>query len=184
MTFLIDRAKCWNATSAEREAVYPCDAYMERIPFQGCLRAIDVEAPPRVVFRWLCQLKVAPYSYDWIDNGGKPSPRSLIEGVDQLEKGQRFLVFKIVEFENERHITGEVTEEFRNIYGPLAVSYTVRPIDSGHTRLVVKLDVGAISLKERIRRFIMVWGDLIMARKQLLTLKRLAEDSVRHPEFA
>ena len=92
-----------------------------------------------------------------------------------MEKGQRFLVFEIVEFEDDRHITGGVTEEFRSIYGPLAVSYTVRPIDSGHTRLVVKLDVGAVGLKERIRRFIMVWGDLIMARKQLLTLKRLAE---------
>ncbi len=175
MTFLMDSAKHWNATLEERMAVYPCDAYMEGIPFQGWIRAVDVGAPPRTVFRWLCQLKVAPYSYDWVDNGGRASPKSLVEGVDQLEKGQRFLVFEIVDFETDRHITGRVTEEFRRVYGPLAVSYMVRPVDLGRTRLVARLDVGAVDLKGRIRRFVMVWGDLMMARKQLLTLKRLAE---------
>ncbi len=175
MTVLLNRARYWNATPAERAAVYPCDAYMEGIPFQGWIRAIDIRAPPELVFRWLCQLKVAPYSYDWIDNRGEKSPPFPVGGVDHLERGQRFLVFEIVDFETNRHITGRVRSGFARVYGPLAVSYVVQPTELGHTRLVVRLDVGAAGFAERIRRFLLAWGDLIMARKQLLTLKELAE---------
>lgn len=39
-------------------------------------RAVSVHAEPAVVFRWLCQLRVAPYSYDLVDTsaGAAPAP--------------------------------------------------------------------------------------------------------------
>jgi hypothetical protein len=47
------------SSAAERAATYPCDGLIER-PDGVLFRAVDVEAPTAVVFRWLCQLRVAP----------------------------------------------------------------------------------------------------------------------------
>ncbi|MCK7580455.1 MAG: hypothetical protein MZV65_35625 [Chromatiales bacterium] len=62
----------------------------------------------RIVFRWLCQLRVAPYSYDWIDNLGRTSPGVLLPGLDALEAGQRFMtIFRLVAFAPGESITLE-----------------------------------------------------------------------------
>jgi hypothetical protein len=65
-----DLARHWNTTAEERIAPYPCDRDMHA-PYERFTRAVDVDAPTQVMFRWLCLLEVAPYSYDWIDNLGR-----------------------------------------------------------------------------------------------------------------
>jgi len=67
------------ASVDERAAPLPCD---ELLPdaHSRCDRAISVDAPAAVRFRWLCQLRVAPYSYDLLDNLGRRSPRELTPG--------------------------------------------------------------------------------------------------------
>lgn len=166
-------AQFWGVTEAEREAIYPCDAHARR-PYRRYLRAVDVDAVPGVTFRWLCQLKVAPYSYDWIDQLGRLSPRTLTPGADQLEVGQRFMIARIVEFELGRHITAVSTPVASRIFGPLALTYQVDPRGS-HSRIVAALTVTASSPPARVRRELLGWGDLVMMRKQLLTLKTCAE---------
>ena len=172
-----DLARYWNVTAEERTNAYPCDRYMHA-PYEAFLRAVDVDAPPEVVFRWLCQLKVAPYSYDWIDNRGRRSPRSLTPGTEKLEVGQEFLVFRLVEFESNRHITGVVQPRFERVFGWLAVSYLVEPRDTGRCRLVSCIDVAlSTSVLGQVRQTLLAYGDLFMMRKQLLTLKHCAEQS-------
>jgi hypothetical protein len=88
-------ASTWGTFAAERATPFPCDRYLA--PYDAVyFRAVPVRAPAPILFRWLCQLRVAPYSYDWIDNGGKRSPRVLIPGLDQLQIGQRAMtIFQV-----------------------------------------------------------------------------------------
>ena len=169
-----NQAWSWNATSDEEKEIFPCDQYMTS-EYRSMIRAIDILALANIVFRWICQLKLAPYSYDWIDNWGRQSPRQLTPGVEQLAIGQNFLIGRIVEFEEGRQITCVIYPKLESIFGLMSLTYAVQNTSPGACRLVVKIDVGARNWMERLRRFILAWGDLIMMRKQLLTIKSLAE---------
>jgi len=163
----------WGSTEAERADHFPCDDLIDG-PRTELFRAVDVAAPAAVTFRWVCQLRVAPYSYDLIDNLGRRSPRELTPGLDELAVGQRVMtIFRIVSFEPGRSITIDART---TLFGYLAVTYRVDAVDDERSRIVAKLVV------ER-RRGCVPWildrvlpaGDLVMMRKQLLTLKHLAE---------
>ncbi|MGB0386081.1 MAG: hypothetical protein ACPGWR_14840 [Ardenticatenaceae bacterium] len=157
---------------------FPCDSYMSNSD-ETYFRAIDVDAPASVLFRWLCQLKAAPYSYDWLDNFGRQSPRELIPGVEDLAFGQRVMtIFKLVEFEQDQHLT--VLLDFGpavSIFGHIALSYVVLPITESRCRLVVKMHLRypTTTIWGAWVRFTLPWGDWLMMRKQFLTLKHLAE---------
>jgi len=164
----------WSATAEERAADYPCGKYLTE-PYESFFRAIDVDAPAPLVFRWLCQLKIAPYSYDWLDNRGQRSPRQLSPGVEELAVGQHFLIFELVEFEHDRHLTGVARPAARRVYGPIAITYQVNPREAAASRLICRLDAAASSLPARVRRSALAVGDVLMMRKQFMTLKELSE---------
>jgi hypothetical protein len=129
------------------------------------------------VFRWLCQLRAAPYSYDLVDNLGRRSPRELTPGLDELEVGQRVMsIFDLVEFERDRHLTLKLRRAQR-AFGDAAVTYMVVPAGERGARLVVKLLVrhGGGHARAWAMRRVGPGLELVMMRKQLLTLKRLAE---------
>ena len=166
----------WGTTAREREQPFPCDRFLDAAS-DAYYRGVSVAAPAAVVFRWLCQLRVAPYSYDIIDNLGHRSPQQLTPGLDQLETGQSVMrVFDLVDFERDRHITIRVLDS--RVFGDIAVSYVVVPAGTERCRLLAKLLVrhvrGPIGWAARL---LFPWGDLIMMRRQLLNLKGLAEGS-------
>jgi hypothetical protein len=95
----------WKATDAEVAAPRPCDALV-RAGAHRADRAISVDAPVSVVYRWLCQLRAAPYSYDLLDNRGRSSPRVLTPGLEQLAPGQRVMtIFRLTSFTRDEHLT-------------------------------------------------------------------------------
>jgi hypothetical protein len=169
---LLSVAYTWGSSPVERTIPFPCDRFLPD-PTDTLFRAVDVAAPDAVIFRWLCQLRAAPYSYDWIDNGGRRSPREWTAGLEQLRVGQPVMtIFELVEFELDRHLTLALARtRSKKAFGEIAVSYMVLP-----RRLVVKL---LLRQPGRLRAHALAWGDLIMMRKQLLTLKRLMEHSAR-----
>jgi hypothetical protein len=172
--------RAWGVTVVEQDLAYACDAY---VPHADGVwhRGTDVAAPVPVVYRWLCQLRVAPYSYDLIDNFGRRSPRTLTPRLDQLEVGQRVMhVFEIVEFEYGRHLTAQV-KRARALFADTAVTYMVQPAQDGGTRLLVKVvfHYPKLGVVQPLLRTVYPIGDAIMMRRQLANLRRLAERDAR-----
>jgi hypothetical protein len=152
----------WGASPSEQTASLPCDALCPHAGVQAD-RAISIAAPPPVVFSWLCQLRVAPYSYDLLDNLGRRSPRQRDPDLVRLQVGQRFMtMFALRSFVDGRH----VTLRSRGV----AVTYEVRPEGAGSRLHARGLFTGPRPLAQ-----LLALGDLVMMRKQLLTLKSLAE---------
>ncbi|MFF2023057.1 hypothetical protein ACFVW2_14825 [Streptomyces sp. NPDC058171] len=169
--------RVWGAREAEVRASYPCDTLLAR-PREHWVRAVTVRAEPGVVFRWLCQLKVAPYSYDLLDNLGRRSPRRLTPGAERLEVGQRVMtIFRLVDYEPDRHLTVLLDKERAlKLFGGFALTYQVTEESPGVSRLVAKLVVGDDDgVLRRLRRPLMAWGDLLMMQRQLHVLRKLAE---------
>jgi hypothetical protein len=179
---MLSTATTWGSTPDERAQPFSCDDVLPEARFD-LYRAVTVNASPSLVFRWLCQLRVAPYSYDLLDNRGRQSPRDLTAGLEDLAVGQRFMtIFSLAAFEPGKHVTVRIRPGFpRTLFGDLAMSYTVTADSKTGSRLVVKLrvDLSGRGLLARLRRTLFAWGDLFMIRKQLLTLKALAEKSER-----
>ena len=153
----------WGTSPYEHHRPARCDELVPDAPVR-LSRAVDVRAPRAHVFRWLCQLRVAPYSYDLLDNGGRQSPPQLTPGLDDLRPGQPFMrVFRLVDATPPEQLTLEHSGGF----GHVAATYAV----SERGRLVLKIAWRApLALGPPL-----ALGDLVMARRQLLNLKRLAE---------
>jgi hypothetical protein len=164
----------WGATPDERQRPYPADTALPG-PVLQLTRAVGVSASTEVTWRWLCQVAVAPYSYDWIDNRGHRSPRELTPGADRLELGQTMaLVFRLVELEDGHQWTAVTTPRGERLFGQVALTYAAEPSRSG-SRIVCRIAAAADGPLRRARAYALAWGDLVMMRKQLLTLKELAE---------
>ncbi|HEY4022452.1 MAG TPA: hypothetical protein VGM75_27430 [Pseudonocardiaceae bacterium] len=169
----------WGATDEEIAAGYGCDSVLPA-PGEALLRAVTVGAPATVVYRWLCQLKIAPYSYDLLDNFGRRSPRILTPGAERLEIGQPVMtIFKLVGFSADEELTLRMhVPSAVRLFGDLAVSYRLFDNAPASCRLVAKLVLdGRPGLLADLRRQALAWGDLLMMRKQLNTLRQLAETS-------
>ncbi|WP_244931231.1 hypothetical protein [Nocardioides sp. W7] len=167
----------WGATPDEHARPYPADTLVDR-PLL-LTRAVDVAAPVPLTWRWLCQVAVAPYSYDWIDNGGRGSPRELTRGADELVLGQAMAkVFTLTSYDVAHQWTALTDARGRRLFGPCAMTFAAEP-SGADSRIVCRLAVAAGSPLERVRAQALAWGDLVMMRKQLHTLKELAERDAR-----
>jgi hypothetical protein len=176
----------WGTTDEERSRFYECERYVAP-PVDTYYRAIDVDAPREVVWRWLCQMHVAPYSWDWIDNAGRQSPRRLIPGLENLAVGQRMLtIFRLVEFEHGNQMTMHIEPRHKWFWGDVGCTYQVESRGSGGSRIIYVWCVcvrrgtfGRVTGLQYLRKATAPLGELLMASKQLRTFKQLAEAQAR-----
>jgi hypothetical protein len=151
------------------------------------MRGVEIAAPPELVFRWLCQLRVAAYSYDWADRAERRS-RELLPGLDELELGQPVMgVYELADFVQGRELTIRLDrrlmaqQRLEGWYAPAATTYRVSAAGPSSTRLLAK-SVTAFprGLRWRLARMVVKPADRLLLKRQLRTLKRLAErDHVR-----
>jgi hypothetical protein len=157
----------WGVADHEVTRRFPCDE-LAPDPAIELWRGITVHAPPEAVWPWLCQLRRAPYSYDWLDNLGHQSPREL-QGLDDPRPGEpfsclggRFDVGRVLSSVPDEHLTA-------SIMGAV-MSYVLAP-EAGGTRLLLKIVLPGRHWYSAA----LAVGDWPMARRQLMNLKRLAE---------
>jgi hypothetical protein len=157
----------WGVSDDEIARTYPCDDFVSS-PTLRAWRGVSVEAPAEAVWPWVAQVRLAPYSYDWIDNLGRRSPRELVD-LPEPRVGDTFSATggrrlgRIVSVAPGEQLTGVIMGAF--------MSYVLVPQERDTSRLLLKLVM-------RTNRLVAVGvsvGDLVMARRQLLNFKQLAE---------
>jgi len=157
----------WGTRDDELLREFPCDRFVER-PALSAWRAVTIAAPARRVWPWVGQIRIAPYSYDWIDNGFRRSPRTLA-GLPEPQVGEAFTTSagrslgRIVAVEPQVQLTASIMGAY--------MSYVLVPESPEVTRLLLKV----VMRTNRLVATAVSLGDLAMARRQLLNLKRLAE---------
>lgn len=157
----------WGVGDGETALHYPCDEFVSSPTLQAW-RGVTVRATPDRVWPWLTQVRVAPYSYDWIDNCGRRSPRRLL-GLPEPQVGEPFTTAgrrrlgRILALDHGRQLTATIMGAH--------LSYLLVPAGPGHTRLLLKV----VASTSRWLAPALSVGDLIMARRQLLNVKELAE---------
>ncbi len=160
----------WGVADDEVARPYPCDAEVSDAVLQAW-RGVTVHAPAERVWPWIGQLRLAPYSYDWIDNAGRRSPDRLGD-LPAPEVGDPFTA---VAGRSQGRILSVVPGEqlTAQIMGAV-MSYVLVPT-GGSTRLLLKV----VMARGRLIAPLVSVGDLVMARRQLLNLRDLAEATPR-----
>jgi hypothetical protein len=156
----------WGVTDDDVRLPFDCDRVLAS-PTLSAWRGVTVLAPPSQVWPWIVQIRLAPYSYDWIDNLGRRSPRELRHLPDPIV-GDHFTTAggraagRIVAVDPGVQLTGTIMGA--------AMSYRLIPVEAG-TRLLMKI----VAAPRWGTAVALSLGDLVMARRQLLNLKQLAE---------
>ncbi len=169
-------ARHWGTTPAEERETWRC---AELVGEPALVRAVTVRADPCTAWRWVRQLRVAPYSYDLVDNLGRRSPRRLTPDLEPFAPGQVVMVvFEVAEV-GDHEVTLVRRPDVLRRLGPVAMTYAVRadPSNPSACRLVGTLSSTAGSGHGPLSRVVglaLAWGDLVMMRKQLRTLAAYA----------
>ena len=159
----------WGVRDDEVARHYPCDDLVPA-PVLQLWRGITVEAAPAQVWPWLCQLRLAPYSYDWLDNLGRRSPQEL-RGLPDPRPGEpvtcvggQRAVGEVLAVSPQEHLTARILGA--------VMSYLLVP-EGSSTRLLLKIVQGG----GRWYAPALAVGDWPMARRQLKNIKGLAESA-------
>jgi hypothetical protein len=86
----------WGATDDEVRRPMPGDEIVERPTFNAT-RAVTVKAPPSMIWPWIVQIgfgRAGWYTYDLLDNFGRPSARRIVPEFQQIRVGDVIPIYQ------------------------------------------------------------------------------------------
>ena len=196
-SFVRPRMLRWGATDRELEAPFP-GASIIPDGKRGSLMAVTIDAPPSAVWPWLLQMgcdRAGFYSWDQLDNGGRPSAEEPHPEWQSLAVGDRIFAtpnrehwFEVAAIERERFFAVRACfTRDGHPYDPRATrpssfsdtlwAFELRPLAHHRTRLLVTT-YGTVSHMGPLTALNYVFWEpahWIMQTRQFTNLKRRAE---------
>ncbi len=188
----------WGSADEELRLAIPGDELVPH-PKSQVNMAVTVDAPPEQVWPWFVQLgcqRGGWYSYDLLDNGGRPSADRIIPEYQQLQVGDLIKAvpkgefgFPVAIIEPNRQLTMAGTTNTRtgeaadpddpdlDAYFSGNQTFLLNQLDGRHTRLIfrMRIDWNASLLNTVINKGFVEPITFVMGRKTLLNVKQLAE---------
>ena len=133
------------ATPQERRSVMLADSLVPRA-VASSTHAITIHAPPERVWQWVAQMgagRAGWYSYDCIDNGGRPSAEEILPEFQRIAPEDilpatpgREDVFRVAAVEPPRRLVLTVPESREGTQ--VSWEFLLLPLEGGDTRLIVR----------------------------------------------
>ncbi|HEY6407501.1 MAG TPA: hypothetical protein VIY29_08545, partial [Ktedonobacteraceae bacterium] len=177
----------WGATDGEVTRAMAGDEVVKQPTFHAT-RAVTIQARPEEIWPWLVQIGVTRagwYSYDWLDNLGKPSARRILPQFQHVAVGDVIPMspdgkqgMGVKDFElNQWMLWWDNKGDATWVWG-------LYPQDDSQTRLITRVRMHYRWLSPAILFSLLVeFTDIAMMRKCMLGIKRRAEHaSSRIPE--
>lgn len=176
----------WGATDDEVARPMPGDDVVERPAFNAT-RAVTVKARSEDIRPWLAQIGIRRagwYSYDWIDNLGRPSAERILPEFQNLKAGD------LIPFSPDGKQGLWVKDMEPNRWmlwwdkkGKVTWYWGLYPLDEDHTRLITRVRMRYDWLSPSILfNLVLDVGDIVMMRKCMLGIRRRAETLARQRE--
>jgi preprotein translocase subunit YajC len=174
----------WGATDEEVLRSMPGDELVQN-PSINATRAVTVNARPGDIWPWIVQIgfgKAGWYSYDIIDNLGRPSADYINPEWQNLKPGDKIFL------SSWTYNTVKEMNPFKSILwtgGDSAATdgtwaWGLYPVDENHTRLITRMR-GRYDWKSPwiILLLLVDTFDIIMMRKCMLGIKKRAESAAK-----
>jgi hypothetical protein len=180
VAFLGPSQRRWGASDDEVRRAMPGDELL-RPEASGTTRAITIDARPGEVFPWLLQIGFGRggwYSYDWVDNDGKPSVHRIDPVLQDLAVGDRIQMFPgfgptVREIEPDHHILSSGEAD--------TWCLLLQPRPEDRTRLISRWRQDwPKSIGVYVWSLIADPGAFVMEQKMLRTIRTLAESNARN----
>ena len=175
----------WGTTDEELERPMPGDEIVE-CPTFNATRAVTIAVRSEEIWPWIVQMgmtRAGWYSYDLLDNLGRPSARDIRSQFQNPKIGDVIPM-------SPDGMQGPYVKDFAQDRwmlwwdgrGGMSWAWGLYAVDEGHTRLITRVRLHYDWRSPSILFDMLVeFTDIVMMRKSMLGIKERAERPVREP---